>query len=190
MKLPSWVHFTISTYGEHPVVALAMLLVVVAAGGAALFHWVTISAVVPAPQPSAPHTIPHTHPGSAPAAPAPRVTTPGYPPSALPAQAPLLSTGSAASSPSALPPTRRSPEPSAKPQFVAEPEFVAEPGCVVTVAVPEPKFTGSDRLCRLAAVSRHVRGNQTQCDGPRPNRPALPRRRGLARWHATFFHAF
>ena len=62
MKLPSWVHFTLSTYGQHPVIALVMLLVIVAAGGAALFHWVTTSAVAPAPQPSAPHTIPHKHP--------------------------------------------------------------------------------------------------------------------------------
>jgi hypothetical protein len=37
MKLPSWVHFTLSTYGEHPHIALAMLLVIVAAGAAALF---------------------------------------------------------------------------------------------------------------------------------------------------------
>ena len=50
MKLPSWVQFTLSTYGEHPHIALAMLLVIVTAGGAALFHLLT-SAPVPALQP-------------------------------------------------------------------------------------------------------------------------------------------
>jgi len=44
-----------------------------------------------------------------------------------------------------------------KPDRVAEPEFVAEPGRVLTVTVPEPEFTGSDRLRRLAAITRPTR---------------------------------
>jgi hypothetical protein len=35
---------------------------------------------------------------------------------------------------------------------VAEPEFVAKPKHILTVTVPEPEFTGSDRLRRLAAI--------------------------------------
>ena len=62
MKLPSWVHFTLSTYGEHPHIALAMLLVIVAAGGAALFHLETASAPAPVPRPSASPAILHQHP--------------------------------------------------------------------------------------------------------------------------------
>ena len=34
---------------------------------------------------------------------------------------------------------------------------VAEPGRVLTVTVPEPEFTGSDRLRRLAAITRPTR---------------------------------
>ena len=41
-----------------------------------------------------------------------------------------------------------------KPDHVteSEPEFVAKPKRVLNVTVPEPEFTGSDRLRRLAAI--------------------------------------
>jgi hypothetical protein len=45
-----------------------------------------------------------------------------------------------------------------KPERVTKPEFVTEPERVLNVSVPEPEFTGSDRLRRLAAISQYMRG--------------------------------
>jgi hypothetical protein len=44
-----------------------------------------------------------------------------------------------------------------EPDRVTEPEFVAKPGRVLNVTVPGSEFTGSDRLRRLAAISRPAR---------------------------------
>jgi len=52
-----------------------------------------------------------------------------------------------------------------EPEHVAKPERV--PNVTVTVPEPEPEFTGSDRLRRLAAVSRRARW--------RPARPGAVR---------------
>jgi hypothetical protein len=45
----------------------------------------------------------------------------------------------------------------AEPDCVTEPEHVAEPERVLNATVPEPEFTGSDRLRGFAAISRHPR---------------------------------
>jgi hypothetical protein len=43
------------------------------------------------------------------------------------------------------------------PQFAAKHERPAKPERVVNVAVPEPEFTGSDRLSKPAPISQNVR---------------------------------
>ena len=45
----------------------------------------------------------------------------------------------------------------ANPQFAAKPERPAKPERVVNLAVPEPEFTGSDRLRKPAPISQNVR---------------------------------
>ncbi len=77
MRLPQWAHFTLSTYMQHPLFALAMLLVIVAAGGAALFHLLTQPADVSLPRSVVPSMSPHKHRAPASKVPSPRVTTPG-----------------------------------------------------------------------------------------------------------------
>ena len=137
MKLPSWVHFTISTYGDtrssvgHVAGCRGCWGRRAVPLGDHLSHRACAAAVRAA-------YVPHTHPGSAPAAPAPRVTTPGYPPSALPAQDPLLSRGSAASSPSALPTTRRSPSPPPSPSPSPSPSSSPSPGASSPSLSPSP----------------------------------------------------
>jgi len=148
MKLPSWVQFTLSTYGEHPRIALAMVLAIVVVGGAVLLHLLTISALVPESRPSAPHTIPPKLPASAPAAPASRTAAPSYLPSAPSSPSPLLATGFAASSPF-------KPDRVAQPERVTKPESVAEPERVLAVTGLE--FAGSVHPRRFADVGPDAR---------------------------------
>ena len=150
MKPPSWVHFTLSTYGEHPRIALAMLLVIVAAGGrraAPLADYLSSRTCTVAIR--AAHDLAQAsgfracHPSPA----------DGHP--ELPAVGTFFAKPAAGHSYRGTP-TRRAVANSSE----FKPDRVAEPDRALNVTVPGPEFTGSDRLRRLAAIAGACVGEQ------------------------------